>query len=151
MSPTARGWPFPERGSPEFSSICTVLAGIIPVARCPGGAPWSWGNTRLLSQSLPRPAPGRVGLRSPPSSRASDLINGICLVQHLCVRDGRKLKTLPIKLQSFNSINISSSVRGGCGPLSWRMQRLEKPGHVGRVKDLGSVVWKREGLEVIQQ
>lgn len=101
----------------------------------------------LYSLSLPRPALGHVGLRSHLLSQAYDLINVICLAQGLCVRDRRKLKIPPIKLQSYNSITISSSVRR---PLSWRIESLEKLAHMGRVEELGFVVLKREDLEVIR-
>lgn len=103
----------------------------------------------LYSLSLPRPVLGHVGLRSHLLSQAYDLVNVICLAQGLCVRDRRKLKIPPIKLQSYNSITISSNVRKGCGPLSWRIERLEELAHVGRVKELGFVVLKRKDLEVI--
>lgn len=134
-----------------LNSVCTKLGVMTPVGRCPGPVYQELMKRGSLLPPLPRPALGRAALRSPPLSRAYDLINVICLVSGLCVRDGRKLKTLPIKLQRCNLTNISSSVKRGCGPLFWRISRLEKLAVMGRVKNLGFVVQRREALEVTRQ
>ena len=106
------------------SSICTILGVVLP-----GGAHGPVHPELVecgsLLPPLPRPALGHDGFRSPLLSWAHDLTNVICLARGLCARDGRKLKTLPIKFQRCNSVSISSSVRRGCGALTWRILRLD--------------------------